>query len=324
MNQPKITREKVRLSVIVLFYHGERWIRTCMRSLERQSLSRTSYEIILVDNGGTTPSAKKYDGQPNIKVLCFAENLGFAGGNNMALAHAEGELVLLINQDVVAHFNCLAELIAAFEDCPQAGVISANMLMVSVKDDIDPHCSAWATVGLYRLTALGYASYLIKETNEKILAVEFVSGNALCFRRIILEDVGHYLFDDRLGSYAEDLDLSIRLKKTKWQMYVRPQAIVYHYRDEAFSGSPAHLLKKLFKVSSNRLLVYFNNLAFRNFLIKLPALLLGICFKVMRPDGARGINLFNFFVALGCTPLIFAYFGLRVFRLSKTQLQKAD
>jgi GT2 family glycosyltransferase len=319
-----MTAGTIQLSVIVLFYHGKPWIQNCIQSLENQSLARNKYEIIMVDNGGSTPSVGKYSEQPNIKVLHFLENFGFAGGNNKAMDHAEGDFVLLMNQDVVVHYNCLKELMAAFECYPKAGVVSANMVMVSAKNNIDQHNSTQETVGLYRLTRLGYASYLTIETPKNIVAVEFVSGNALCFRKSMLKDVGNYLFDERLGSYAEDLDLSIRLKHTKWEIYVRPNAVVYHYRDEAFSGSSVHRLRKLFRVSSNRLLVYYKNFSPSNFLRKLPALLLGIPFKVIRTDGARKIKLFNFFVALGFLPIIFVYFGLRVIQISKTEKRRSD
>ena len=132
----------------------------------------------------------------------------------------------------------------------------------------------------------------------------------------------NYLFDDRLGSYAEDLDLSIRLKKTKWQMLVRPQAVVYHYRDEAFAGSPLQMLGKLFHVSSNRLWVYYKNLPLKAFLLKLPGLALGIPFKVGRTDGDPGFKLFNFLVALGFLPLILAYFVVKIFQLAKIKISK--
>jgi GT2 family glycosyltransferase len=148
--------------------------------------------------------------------------------------------------------------------------------------------------------------------------VDFVSGNALCFRRRMLKDTGNFLFDIRLGSYAEDLDLSIRLKKTSWDMLVHPQALVYHYRDDAFGGNPLQMLKKLFHVSSNRLLVYYYNFPLVEFLLKLPALILGIPLKVARPDGYQGFNLFKFLVALGCVPMIVLYFGKRIFQLQKT------
>ena len=107
MNQNNITKNKIKLSVIVLFYFGDRWIKECVQSLEKQSLPRSRYEVILVDNGGSTPSVKDYEGRPQVKVLHFSQNFGFAGGNNKALAHVNGDIILLMNQDVVVHFNCL-------------------------------------------------------------------------------------------------------------------------------------------------------------------------------------------------------------------------
>ena len=322
MSQRNRTTDKIQLSVIVIFYYGERWIDACLASLENQTLCRTCYEIILVDNGGSTPSVKKHADKPNTRVLRFDRNLGFAGGNNKALPHTAAELVLLMNQDVVVHTRCLEELLTAFQRNPLAGIISASMLMVSQKDAIDPHSTLRATAGFYRLSRLGYAVYGTRQTKEHLIPIEFASGNALCFRKSILPEVENYLFDDRLGSYAEDLDLSIRLKKTKWKMFVRPQAIVYHYRDEAFARSPLRMLQKLFHVSSNRLLVYYKNLTLKAFLLKLPFLALGIPFKVGRTDGDPGFKLINFLVAFGVLPLIIGYFVARLFKVSKININK--
>jgi GT2 family glycosyltransferase len=317
MNQHYTPEERIKLSVIVLFYYGERWIEMCVDSLQNQSLPRANYEIILVDNGGSTPSVANYSGQSNIKVISFPQNLGFTGGNNQALSHAEGELVLLMNQDVVVHHECLQELITRFERYPKAGIVSANMFMVSQRDRINPRDPLSKTVGCFKLTRMGYANYVIQKTDQDIIPVDFVSGNALGFRKCVLKDVGNYLFDERLGSYAEDLDLCIRLNKTDWKMFICPQAVVYHYRDDAFSGSPLNMLSKLMHVSSNRLQVYYYNLPLTSFLLKFPALMLGIPLKVARPDGARRFDLLKFLIALCCVPTIVAYFGIRIFKRKK-------
>jgi GT2 family glycosyltransferase len=323
MNQHSMHPDKIQLSVIILFYHGERWIQGCIQSLQEQSLARSTYEIILVDNGGSTPSVKNYEGLPRTKVLHFSKNYGFAGGNNKALAHADGEFILLMNQDVVVHFNCLEELLNAAADNPQAGIISANMLMISANTHIDRHTPADNTVGLYELTPFGYAAYAKRQADGNLTPVDFISGNAMCFRKRMLQDVGGYLFDERLVSYAEDLDLSIRLKKTAWKMYVRPKALVFHYRDEAFSGKPADKLRKLVHISSNRLWVYYNNLSAAGFLRRLPALIVGIPLKVARPDGSIDFHLFHFLMASLALPFILAAFCVRVFtcKESKPQIQ---
>lgn len=323
MSQYSITKDKIELSVIVLFYYGGRWIETCLNSLQDQSLSRARYEIIMVDNGGSTPSVGKYDGKFNIQILRLAKNYGFAGGNNIALALAGGRLVLLMNQDVIVHYNCLEELIDSCDRNPQAGILSANMLMVSLENSINPRGSPDEPARLYKMTRLGYAFYVTTKISKDLIPVDFVSGNALCFRKSILTDVGDFLFDDRLGSYAEDLDLSLRLKKTAWKMFVCRRAVVYHYRSEAFGGNPAHMLRKFFHVSSNRLLVYSNNLPAKDFVLKLPALILGIPFKVARLDGNRKVNLSKFLIALGCVPFILVYFIIRLFQIWRSEKEKA-
>jgi len=302
----------IRVSVIALFYRGERWIDSCIHSLENQSLPRDMYEIILADNGGSTPSVDRHKGKRNMEVLHFPENLGFAGGNNRALEYCRGEIVLLVNQDVVVHYNCLQELLHAFDSYPKAGAISANMLMVSSDDIIDQHSRCTRDVGLYRLSPFGYASYSVQETEGPIVPVDFVSGNGLGFRKSILNDIDRHLFDSRLGSYMEDLDFSIRLKRTNWKMYVRPMAVLYHFRDEAFSGKPGHMLRKLIHVSSNRLIVYYNNLSTQDFLRRLPSLISGIPFKVARLDGEAHFSLSRFVIASGLVPVVFLYFLLKV------------
>lgn len=316
MSHNPYIQENVQLSVIVLFYHGERWIQECIRSLQIQSLPRSSYEIIIVDNGGSTPSVRNYEGLAHTKVLYFSKNHGFAGGNNKALSYAAGGFILLMNQDVVVHFNCLEELMTAAVDYPQAGAISANMLMISSNTHINRRLLSDKTVGLYKLTKFGYALYTKQQSDSPMVPVEFISGNALFFRKSMLKDVGNYLFDHRLKSYAEDLDLSIRLKKTKWKMYVRPGALVFHYRDDAFSGRPADRLRKLIHVSGNRLWVYYNNFPLSTFLARLPALLLGIPFKVARPDGYIHFHFINFLVALLMVPFIFINFCFKASRMS--------
>lgn len=306
--QPSIPR----LSIIVLFYQGEPWIDSCIHSLEDQSLHRNLYEIILVDNGGSTPSVDRHEGKRNTEVLHFSKNYGFSGGNNRALEYCNGDIVVLVNQDVVVHHYCLEEILHAFESRPEAGAVSTNMIMVSSDDIIDPYSSYTGGVGLYRLSPFGFASYSLQETEDPIVPVDFVSGNGLGFRKSIIDHVGGYLFDSRLGSYMEDLDFSIRLKRSKWKMYVKPEAILYHFRDYAFAGRPWYMLRKLIHVSSNRLIVYYNNLNASEFLRKLPSLIVGIPFKVARLDGDTHFSFFRFAIASGLAPIVLIYFLLRV------------
>ena len=302
---------EIKLSVIVLFYQGERWIDACMGSLEKQSLARDAYEIILVDNGGSTPSIYHYKARRNIKILSLPANLGFAEGNNRAVEQARGEIVLLINQDVVVDFYCLEKILNAFRSHPEAGVIGTNMLMVS-EDEMKSAMPPPSNAGYFKLSRYGFARYRLRKAGHDIFPVDFVSGNGLGFRKGILKDLGNYLFDARLISYAEDLDFSLRVAGTPWNMYIASAAVLYHFRDQAFAGRPVQRLRKLIWVSSNRLLVYVNRFGLKHFLKKLPLLVLGIPVKVGRLDGDTHFNFCRLAVAFFLIPLVLLHFGLRI------------
>ena len=100
-------------------------------------------------------------------------------------------------------------------------------------------------------------------------------------------------------------------------MFVCPRAVVYHYRDEAFAGSLLQMLRKLFHVSSNRLLVYHKNLSLKAFLLRLPGLAIGIPCKVGRTDNDPEFKTANFLIALGLLPLIIGYFIARLIKSPK-------
>ena len=303
--------DKIKLSVIVLFYHGERWIDSCIGSLEKQSLARDTYELLLVDNGGSTPSIAKYKESYNVTIISFRVNLGFTEGNNRALEHVRGDIILLINQDVVVDYYCLETILEAFISHPNAGVIGTNMLMVS-EEDRGSMASKPQHAGYYKLSPFGFARYGLTKPANTIFPVDFVSGNGLGFRKEMLKDINNYLFDRRLISYAEDLDFSLRVIKTQWKMYVHLEAILYHFRDHAFAGHPAHRLRKLIRISSNRLLVYAKHLNLKSFLKKLPLLVIGIPVKVGRLDGEVHFNFSRFVIAFLLVPIILLHFVLRI------------
>ena len=212
----------------------------------------------------------------------------------------------------MVHYYCLEKILNAFDSCPEAGVIATSMLMVSEQQKVDPFATIPKKAGYYQLTHYGFAQYNLKKPSRVIFPVNFVSGNGLGFRKIILNDLNNYLFDHRLVSYAEDLDFSLRVIKTQWKMYVHSEAILYLFRDDAFAGNPSRRLSKLIRISSNRLLVHANHSNLKVFLRQLPRLVLGIPLKVGRVDGERHFNFLRFIIALVLIPLVLLHFAMRI------------
>ena len=89
-----------RVVAVVLNWNGGEETAECLRSL--RALEGAVPQIVLADNGSTDGSVEALlEEDPELTVLRFGENLGYAGGNNRAMRHAFGELgaewVCLVN-----------------------------------------------------------------------------------------------------------------------------------------------------------------------------------------------------------------------------------
>jgi len=108
MNQPPA-------SVIVLNYNTRELTLQCLASFA-PALDRRGWQIIVVDNGSRDGSAEALPGQyPFVEIIRSERNLGFAGGNNLGLRQAAGEIVFLMNSDVLAAADTLQALAHQFD-----------------------------------------------------------------------------------------------------------------------------------------------------------------------------------------------------------------
>ena len=79
-----IPQDSDKVSIIVVNWNGERFLKDCLGALSKQSYANC--EIILVDNGSPDNSvrfAREYF--PEVKVVALSENTGFTGGNTAGL-----------------------------------------------------------------------------------------------------------------------------------------------------------------------------------------------------------------------------------------------
>jgi len=309
-------RDAIQISVVVLFYHGEPWVRSCVGALLDQSMDRSCYELIFADNGGSTPSLDAYRDEVNVRIVRWKQNLGFAGGNNRAVQRAKGRVIFLLNQDVVAHYRCLESVWEGLKRHPKLDVVSANMQMTARIEHVDRKKPP-STLGIYRLSSFGYADYRSLPLQPDPVSVDFVSGNGLGFRKTVLSKVGGYLFDERLFNYAEDLDLSLRLAGNGCRMAVLPAAAIYHFRHDPDAGPLWPRLKKFVHISGNRLLVYHRQLPAGSFLKRLPLLLAGIPLKVGRMDEEQRFRAVRFLAAALLVPLAVLDFVKKSIRQQK-------
>lgn len=219
-------------SVIIPHWNGRHHLDDCLNSLRRQTVS--DFETILVDNGSTDGSQVYLrDHFPEVRLLELGENRGFTGACNAGYAIAEGEFVLLLNNDTEVETDWLAEIIDAFRRNPGVGVIASKMLLFDQRDHFH-------TAGdFYRLDGRPGNRGIWQKDQGQYDREELVfgaCGGAAAYRRAMTDEIG--FLDDSFYFSCEDVDISWRAHLAGWDVLYLPTAVVYH-KLKASGGSGA-------------------------------------------------------------------------------------
>ena len=101
------------ITVVVLNWNGEALLPACLDALRKQDLPRDRWQTWVVDNGSTDGSLRLLASDyPEVRVVSNTANLGFAGGNNVALRMAPTPFVVLLNNDAHPEAYWLRHLVA--------------------------------------------------------------------------------------------------------------------------------------------------------------------------------------------------------------------
>ena len=209
------------VTVVIVNWNGRMFIQDCLNRLKRQTFPE--YSIILVDNGSSDDSLKLVrEGFPTVKTIALKKNLGFAGGNNIALKGVFTEFVALLNNDAMPHTHWLANLVDALENHPAAGFAASKMLFYHKPDQIDRAGDCYTTAGTALLRGRGKTS---DAYNDKEYVFGACAGAAL-YRTEMLSDIG--VFDEDFFLLYEDVDLNFRAQLKGYKCIYVPEAVVYH------------------------------------------------------------------------------------------------
>ena len=111
------------VSIVIVSWNAQAYLRECLESL-KDGVYAGPMETIVVDNASADGSAEMVRQQfPYVKLICNAQNLGFAKANNIGIRHCTGEYVALINSDVHALHDCITTLVIYCQNQPTAGLV---------------------------------------------------------------------------------------------------------------------------------------------------------------------------------------------------------
>ncbi|HVE58533.1 MAG TPA: glycosyltransferase family 2 protein, partial [Pyrinomonadaceae bacterium] len=209
----------------------------CLQSIFQQT-GDISFEVIVLDNDSQDGSAKAIAAAfPQVKLLAHSENLGFAGGNNLAAKKGAGEYILLINPDTVVLDGAIQKLLRFAKANPAAGIWGGRTLFAD--KSLNP-ASCWRKPTLWEifcrsfmLASLFPNSFVFNSGSysgwdrSTIRQVDIVSGCFFLLKRELWEKLDG--FSPEFFMYGEEVDLCLRAKKFGVKPLVTPDATIIHY-----------------------------------------------------------------------------------------------
>lgn len=235
-----------RISVVTINYNGRQLTAALLASLRRYV--STPLEIIVVDNGSaqdeTLPLRETF---PEVRFIRSDENRGFAGGNNLGIAAATGDCVLLLNNDTEVADDTLHLLVDALDADPELGAVCPKIRFF----DPPRHIQFAGYIPLTRITLRNALTGFGEPDDGRFDTphdTPYAHGAAMMVRRKAIEKAG--LMPEEYFLYYEELDWSLRIREAGYRIGYCPGCTVFH-KESATTGQASPL--RTYYLTRNRL-----------------------------------------------------------------------
>ncbi len=229
---------------------------TCQFIRSILSITYKNYEVFIVDNGSKDSLQEKITQEfatDKLKLIISEENLGFAGGNNLAIQKASGKFLLFINNDTEVAPNFLEPLIEVLETKKDVGMVSPKIIFYGT-DNLVQYAGSQ---GINTLTGRAKKKFIpTKDVGQFNTSkyTELGHGAAMMVPMEVIKKVG--MMPDIYFLYYEEHDWCELIKRAGYKAYYEANSTVFH--KESMSVGKSSTLKT-FYLTRNRLLFMRRN-----------------------------------------------------------------
>jgi GT2 family glycosyltransferase len=227
----------IDLAIVIVNYNTKDITMDCLRSVFRNPPSG-SFKVWLVDNASSDGSTEQIEKSfPQVKLIRSSKNLGFAGGNNLALkkVYKNAKYCLLLNTDTIVYPHAFDRLADFAEN---KGFAIASCKLISPDKSFQPNTGSlpglfpaffWLS-GIDDIVKKFVPLPSYHQESRKYYAkdrqVGWVSGSVMLVRSDVFAKIG--FLNDEIFMYGEDVDFCWRAKKAGFKIGWTKSARIMH------------------------------------------------------------------------------------------------
>ena len=217
------------VSVIIPNKDEKETLQTCLESLKKNT-SYQNFEIIIIENNSTTEEIFKYykelSRDQQIHLLRWGKEFNYSAINNFGVAHARGEYLLFLNNDVKSIEPDWMEEMLGVCQRPEVGGVGAKLIY---PDNTIQHAGCVIGMGgiaghMFVDMPADRTGYLHKASLLQDMSA--VTAACLMMKKEVFEQAGG--FTEELAVAFNDVDLCLKVRKNNHLIVYDPYAKLYH------------------------------------------------------------------------------------------------
>lgn len=259
----------MKVSIVILNFNSKYFPRLCYEAIIRNKPD-FKYEVIFVDNASNPEDEsikylKNIAKEKKITLIESPENIGYGQGNNLGVAAAKGEYVIIMNPDIIIEEDSLKKMVEYMEQNPKVGVMGPKLTYAdgTIQDSCRRNMSFLDL--MIKRTPLKKIKRFKKRLNNYLMhdsdhtevrEVDLLCGACYIFPTQIYREVGG--FDKRYFLFMEDFDICREINKRGYTVMYNPKINVIHNHKRLSDGKLYKLLlKKVFWIHVSSAIKYF-------------------------------------------------------------------
>ena len=238
-----------KVAIIIINYNGNEDTLQCLKSIDQYCIKH-DYSVLLVDNASHQPINRQELTQFKVAInyIISPHNLGFAGGNNLAIEYIKDnnyqyDYLFLQNNDTILIDDSLDRLVDVLE---KEGVEIGGL----VNYFYDCPSKIWQAGSFIRASRLsGREMNSFHLDSAELIYVDSIPGSSMLIKSEVVQAIG--LFDERYFAYYEEMDFCTRAKENGYKVSFLPDTRILHKVGRSSTSKLKHYLR-----TRNTLLFY--------------------------------------------------------------------